>query len=161
MSVCALSGFMKLISTTLSKTSSILHKHRTRGVLKYLKSIGSVRASEHVTHSPLTHSLTHSLTSHHSLTHSLTHSRTTHSLTHSHTHTLTHSPLCKSYSQISSVGRKTSRSATDCRETHSFITLHTKHLTSARRSTAFKISETSPKQTFGHMNYCYIFVCVL
>ncbi len=62
MSVCALSGFMKLISTTLSKTSSILHKHRTRGVLKYLvnwfssglqsafrKSIGSVRGSERVT----------------------------------------------------------------------------------------------------------------
>ncbi len=78
------------------------------------------------------------------------------------THTLSHhSPLCKSYSQISSFGRKTSRSATDCRETHSFITLHTKHLTSARRSTAFKISETSPKQTFAIIWIPVIYSCVM
>ncbi len=83
----------------------------------------------------------------------------THSLTHTHTHTH-HSPLCKSYSQISSFGRKTSRSATDCRETHSFITLHTKHLTSARWSTAFKISETSPKQTFAIIWITVIYSCV-
>ncbi len=83
--------------------------------------------------------------------------------THTHTHTLSHhSPLCKSYSQISSFGRKTSRSATDCRENtllHHF-THKTPHICQTKHGIQ-NIRNISKANICHNMNSCYIFVCVM
>ncbi len=79
MSVCALSGFHEANFHNPFKNQLHSSQAQNRGVLKYLSQLVQFGASERV-----------------------------HTHSHSHTHSLTHnSPLCKSYSQISSFGRKT------------------------------------------------------